>query len=140
MTRCPVTTDLEWVFVSLKDLLLNGLYNPQTLTVSSIKGAQNGNKGVVHLLLMKKSMNAHFAAHQLEKLAFSTHAKVNLRKCFSSIENYRKFLKPADPQSMGNESDLTWMTELTPADRKFMELWEALLRNAARIPNFSIIK
>jgi len=124
LTRCPKgRVDLEWVLTLLWDCLQAKDYEPKSLTVAAIKGANNGNKGVCQLLLLKRELGNYLNQEILQKMPFSTQAKVQLPKVMSHPAMYRVRLKPLPGSSA--EPDLDWAAGLNKADLALRDFWEA---------------
>lgn len=124
LTRCPKgRVDLEWVLMLLWDCLQAKNYEPKSLTVTSIKGSNNGNKGVCQLLLLKREIGNYLNREILQKMPFSTQAKVHLPKVLNNPVSYRQRLKPLPDSS--EEPDLDWAAGFTKADLALRDFWEA---------------
>ena len=124
VTRCPRgrTPELDWTLSTLWDLLASKHYDPKTLSVSAIKGTNNGNRGIVSLLLLKRDLNIYFTDEVLTKKPFSLQAKLHFPKVFADVESYRTMLKarPGSP-----EPNLDWSMGLGKADGALRDFWEA---------------
>ncbi len=122
LTRCSKgRQELEWCVQMLWDSVRSGQYDPKALTVSAMKGTATGNKGVVALLLLKRELNLHLHSFVLQRLSFSTTAKVHFARVFEDVTAYRSMLKPLTTPT---ELNLEWAAGLTKADILFRNFWE----------------
>lgn len=104
---------IEWAYLAVTDLVRGGLLNHDDLSVRSIQGS-GGQRGLVELLVLKRTMLQHFLSEVLDGMNFLPAVKAALREKLASHVAYRKFVNPLkhrnEPteEDEGSKVDMSW--------------------------------
>ena len=116
--------DVQWVLVSLWELIRRGVYNSQTLTLRDMQATSTG-KALLQVFVLKKKMLAYLLAKADSMLSAPVSEK--FRQVFANHEAYRQHVRafPGDP-----ECEVSYQATWTAGARMFLNfIEEAVFKN-----------
>ena len=134
-TQCKTVQNMTWAFAAIADAFANKLLVPGDLGGNTLLG-RGPQKGILHLLLLKRDMLEYLSEGFLDKYNFDSVVKIELRSRFSSHAKYRKEVTAPKGTPENKQPDTPWRSKLP---RSGLELSLLVEDWAARAPEQKVL-